>query len=332
MTKTAPAWRRYFTLYLPLAVLIVGVTAEILSAALSDRTRLRHPGEYLLADLRVNRYEATLVLMGDSVTKNVADAYALAPPGTVANLTDNKSMGMVGAYFVLQRYLTENPAPRAILVAGTPEYLSYTPTGFSGDFYITSTFRRQEERDWLSRQAPGLAPATFRPAVFEIESDILAPLAALPKPANRTSTLGERPVLRTGSDLLATASDEPPTGGAPLTARAGSDLTLDPVSERAWSSLCELARRHGIALAVAVAPAPASAVRAWQDTGRLEGLLASISGAGGGACAAVRYHDFNSPTRYPDALFKDDEHLRLPDATAYYAAELSAFMAELRSD
>ena len=103
-------------------------------------------------------------------------------------------MGIVGVYFVLRRYLLKNRAPEAVLIVGTPEYLRYVPEGFLGHYYLASTFREDFEVDWLRENAPSLVPVFWKPAIFSIYDDVIAPLSGIIRSANRKSIFGDEPV------------------------------------------------------------------------------------------------------------------------------------------
>ena len=147
-------WNRFLLLWLPAALLVLGLGAELLARALEPVPLRRQDVDLLLVAIERLKYEATIVLAGDSVTQDVAKTHRLGAPDMVANLTTNKASGVVGLRLLLDRYLARHEPPAHLVIAATPEFLGYEPEGRAAKIYVSSVFRRPEEQALLARFIP----------------------------------------------------------------------------------------------------------------------------------------------------------------------------------
>ena len=125
-----------------------------LARALEPVPLRRQDVDLLLVAIERLKYEATIVLAGDSVTQDVAKTHRLGAPDMVANLTTNKASGVVGLRLLLDRYLARHEPPAHLVIAATPEFLGYEPEGRAAKIYVSSVFRRPEEQALLARFIP----------------------------------------------------------------------------------------------------------------------------------------------------------------------------------
>jgi hypothetical protein len=262
--------------------------------------------------------------MGDSVTKTVVDWHDIGP--SVANLTDNRSSGVIGMKFVLTRYLARNDPPRLIYVAATPESLTYVPED-SFDYYVGSVFKSPDERSWLRKHVPEFGQENPTLAIFDAKQRVAQPLfgaaraLSLPQPATDGLHEVDAVVELEGEQGRFVASSE-------LLGRLDHALELGPTAARAMADLCEDARDSGARLVLAWAPTPESVYEGWRRESRLPTLQSSIATLHDGACAGVEFYDFNLNRNYPDHAFKDPEHLRRPGWAALYGRELRQRISE----
>lgn len=319
-------WTSFLTRRLPIALVILALVAELGAWALRDAPRARHPLDRLVLGLDDGPFEADFVLLGDSVTQDVADTYRLAPNGALANLTTNQASGIAGSYLLLRRYLAENPAPRHVAVVATPEFMGFVPDGATAETYLASVFRRSGEPDILSRFEVDADSGNWTPAILDIDATVLDPLigvaAATPSPV----TGGE-------TDPTLVESVEGPGGNAVGAASIQARVARPPMASAgaapALAALCDLAREVGASLHVAWAPMPETVWRTWREANILAEWRARLAA---GACADARFHDFNTAMAYPDHGFRDSDHLRRPGWTARFGRDLTTWIAARRAE
>jgi len=310
-------------------LLFAGIAAaglfEIAALGLENVQLRRHPMDYLIARLDAHAVNAEVVVMGDSVTKSVVDWYDVGP--SIANLTDNRSSGVIGMKFVLARYLARNVPPKLIYIAATPESLSYVP-GNSFDYYVGSVFKRPDERAWLGRHVPGYGLGNWSPAIFDAKRRVAQPLFVVTLPPPQPATDGHR-------DAAAVDVLEEEQGrfvaAAALEGRLDHGLGLGKTAAKAVADICLTAEKPGAQLVLAWAPTPARVYERWRRKLRLPALQKAIATVHDGACSGVIFHDFNADRSYPDHAFRDPEHLRRPGWAALYARQLRRRISEAAS-
>ena len=319
---------RYFMLA---CVFSVGLF-EIVALGLENVPLQRHPMDRLIVRLDNHVLNADIVVMGDSVTKSVVDWYDLGP--SIANLTDNRSSGVIGMKFLLARYLEGNLWPRLIYIATTPETLTFVPKGVwkdsnvdAFDYFVGSVFTSSSERAWLNRQIPGYDEQEWTLAIFDVKRRLLRPLIAAIK------TLSSIQPAKDGeNDADVIVEQEWRQGrfvkSADLADRRNAALVLNDVAARALADMCLNAARSGVRLVFAWAPTPASVYENWRRESRLSSFQNSITTVYDAACSDAIFYDFNTVQNYPDHAFRDPEHLRRPVWTAIYARQLRLQFSE----
>lgn len=320
------AWTRFLLIFLPCALVGLLGAVELASFLFRESPLSRHPLDRLVLSLRHDVANADIVLMGDSVTQDVAGSYRLGAEGGVANLTTNKASGIVGVYFLLQRYLANNQPPKALVLAATPEFLGYIPEGATGDVYLSSVFTQAGEQEFLSKLGLVDSRAGWMPAILSIDTDLSERVVG---------TLFARPTPLTGqgadidSDL-------------PVETHLGNAVSADQVFGRAEkrpgfnaqaldvvSRICALAAVNEIDLHVVWAPMPASVYSSWRDEGVFARLEEDLKSKTEGQCSTLQVANFNVQNIYPDIAFRDPDHLRRPGWTNFYADELDRYMINL---
>lgn len=318
-------WTSFLTHRLPVALLILAVMVEAAAFALRDAPRARHPLDQLVLGLNQGAFEADFVLLGDSVTQDVADTYRLAPAGALVNLTTNQASGIAGSYLLLRRYLMNNVAPRHVAVIATPEFMGFVPEADTAEIYLTSVFRRPGEAEILATFDVYDEGGVWSPAVLDIDTTVLEPLIGL-------VTAGPSPVSGGVLDPGSVDGLEVPGGNAVGAAAIRSRIARPPAlsdgAAKALSALCELARDSGVSLHIGWAPMPETIWRTWRQAEILSAWQARLAD---GACAGAWFHDFNAASAYADHGFRDPDHLRRPGWTARFGRDLSAWIAETRA-
>lgn len=309
-------WKRFLFVALPLALAGLAALAEGGAWALNGVAPRRHDLDRLVAAIEVARLDAPLVLLGDSVTQDIAKSYRLTEPGRVANLTTNLASGAVGGALLLRRYLDRNAPPRAVVIVATPDYLSFSPAGKTADVYLTSVFRRPEERTQLTALGLEGAAAAPLPVALQLEARLAEPVLALLAPRVTGYSDGDL------DPMAAAAPETPPVlpGVAKDIAARLVETSPTPAARWAFAEICRLAGRHGFAVHVLRAPTP--------DSLRLArpadfAAFAATAAAATAACPQVRVADINAAHDFPDHAFRDGHHLRRPGWSAVYARLLA---------
>ena len=318
-----PTEIRFLALRLPVAALVLALAVELVAWGLSGVGPQRHPLDRTVAALSAGSVTGDTVLMGDSVTQDVAGMFRLADPGTLANLTTNKASGPLGSVLLLRRYLEQTPSVRRVVVAATPEFFTFMPEGETARVYLSTVFTRDEERSVLSAAGLPMQTEDWKPAILDFEARVFDRLSALA--VAQPVLVGDRqpdpalPVEDRGGNAVKEET---------IRTRMKADIPIDPGASFAIESLCALAKERGIALYFVWAPVPDSVYRFWSTAGSLQELQGRLIALGDGACRAVRFYDMNGSRRYPDFAFRDSDHLRRPGWTNVYAMALRDFLAE----
>ena len=312
-------WNRFLLLWLPAALLILGLMAELLARALDPVPLRRQDVDLLVVAIERMESKATIVLGGDSVTQDAAKTYRLGALGMVANLTTNQASGVIGLRLLLDRYLARHEAPYHLVIAATPEFLGYEPEGRAAKVYVSSVFRRPEEQTLLARFIP---PESWRPAALAVQDRLWEPLVSLAAPEPRSWPGGEAEPDQT----VLEPAPAPAGVASQITGRAAKRLGLSPSTQDSLRAICSQALRHNFTLHLLWAPMPESLAvlrRERRDFDALEAALAPVLAD----CPRVERVDINTLASFPDHAFRDADHLRRPGWTARYAFLLKEYLA-----
>lgn len=320
------SWRRFLFLKLPVSVIALALLAEGAALLLRDAPLRRHPLDRLVATVTALQADHRVAVLGDSITQDVFDAYKLDLDGRVANLTANRASGIPGVLLLLRRYTATNRAPAHVVIASTPEFFGFLPRQATAETYLSTVFRRPEERSWLRDRLSDLRPPTWRPAILRVDDQLFLPLvgALMPVPSRLPGGSAEladgRPLERPGGNAISKEI---------ALARADRSLELRPEALRLLAELCQLAASIDARLHILWAPMPASTHDKWADSGALARYRSALEGAVKGDCQPVAFTDFNSPEPYPDYAFRDPDHLRRPGWASRYAIRLRSYLQRL---
>lgn len=99
------------------AILIICSVEYVLESKL-DGLLSNHEVDTLLHDLNSKKYHADYLLIGDSVGRQLSMQYS--QDSRFAMLATNQAIEITGQYFLIKRYMEENPPPRAVIFTSQP--------------------------------------------------------------------------------------------------------------------------------------------------------------------------------------------------------------------
>ena len=314
------SWPRFLFIMLPLALFVLAVVAEGAAMALNGVSPRRHDLDRIVAGLEHVKLDAPIVIAGDSVTQDILKKFEVAPPGKIANLTTNQASGLIGTAFLLRRYLERNAPPRHLVIAATPEFYGYNPGDAAAQVYLTSVFRRADEKAELARLGIG-AHDRWRPAALKIKERLWDKWTGLVAPVATDLPVGDA---RPEPAALESAPTMPHVAAA-IAARARIALGVSSSALRAFALICAASAQYGFSLHLVRAPLPETVLVVRGASDDLNALLRAATAD----CAAVVIDDMNSRQVFPDYAFRDPDHLRRPDWTALYGRLLADYIAKL---
>ncbi len=312
-------WKIFLIFRLPLALLFLIGFIEFAAYSLSTTPKLRHPLDRLVANIDSWPGDSETVLLGDSVTQDVAWTYKLAPRNSLANLTTNQASGLIGSYLLLKRYLKIHNSPRRILIASTPEFFSYSPNPQTAEIYLNTVFEREAEVKELQAAGITVVRDRWKPAILNLENKIFDRIAALmfsKAPSKEKLPISNNLPQQTLADVKPKFLDKY------LALRATSDLKLSKNSKHSIKKLCELSKIHKFQIIFIWAPVPNSVLEIWNGDARLSKLEEHIKIATDELCFDTKFFDINQNVTFPDYAFRDPDHLRRPYWTMLYAKTL----------
>jgi hypothetical protein len=321
------AWQIFFTRRLPLAMLVLALGAEALAFGL-DAVRYRRHDLDLLAlnvDRPVPQPAPRVVLFGDSVTQDILKVYKIGEPGQVANLTTNKASGLVGAYLLLKRYLANNPAPRHVLFASTPEFYTFVPEGETARIYLMSVFRKADEKIFLNAFQGQVEPA-FSPAILNLDQHIGLKLLALMAPRPNGLIMGTAPIMQ----IKAYNNPQNITSflRADIIKRGTSPLLVPSENASLLEKICALAALHGMKLHFYHAPIPQGTAHIWNDNKYLDIFEAQRNEILEKHCAKSAPNINTELQIIPNWGMRDADHLLRYQWTNVYAARLNEILQD----
>src|SRR5579863_5983852 len=165
-------WWKFFCLQLPLALAAIAIVVEGAAFLLSGVTLHRHNVDDLANAVTHDRHPYRVVLLGDSVTHNVAHRFRIGDPGEVADLTTHFLAGLPSSLFLLKRYLESGNHPQHVVLASAPGTFVEPQSKATFTYYVTSVFTLPYEKDFLRRYYGSYVNYSWRPAALSMTTRI----------------------------------------------------------------------------------------------------------------------------------------------------------------
>jgi hypothetical protein len=290
-------WLRFFLLFLPAAFLSFALLTEGVAYELRGIQPFRNSLDTIAVAAERVHGNARWLIFSDSLTQHVLMDFTLGPPDMIANLTTHAGAGMPSMYLLLRRYLSTHAAPKAILLAMSPETYTTIPNEKAGAFWLTPTFLKPDEQAWLSQFYPSAHVSGWIPAAFDLKASVLDPLTGL--------LAGPRDTLITGAEQpdpnMPVEAPLPPTKLSIESdeERAARHLELT-TSRDVLTDICYLARQNGIAVHLILVPLPAAVHKAWEERGDLARLNQQVTDLLTKQCGQFFLYDMSKVIQIPN--------------------------------
>jgi hypothetical protein len=317
-------WPQFFALRFPLAMLVIAAIAEALAAALSGVTPHRHNVDDLANAVLHDQHPYRVVLLGDSVTHNVAHKYRIGDVNEVADLTTHAKAGLASSLFLLKRYVESGHHPQHVVLAISRQVLVYRIDSDTFDYYLTSVFREPYEREFLQKNYPKYVDYSWRPAALSMTTRIGEPLFSLLRhPGDDIYTA---PAAATPHPVLDRFPDTPET--AEFRDRVEAPEELLPEVRAVLAEMGALAQQHQFQLHVFWAPLELHLRAALLANGKLQHVDAQLAALFAAGHAQVSIEDSSTQLAYP--YFDHDLiHIRGEGWEQAFANQLTALVQGL---
>ncbi len=315
-------WTRFFLQRLPLSALFLALIAEALAAALGGVTLHRHNVDDLANAVLHDGRSYPVVLLGDSVTHNVAHKYRIGEPGEVADLTTHAFAGLPSSLFLLKRYLESGHRPRHVVIAASRGVFTYPMDKSMFEYYVGSVFTRPDEKAFLRSNYPGYVDYSWRPAALSVTTRIWEPLfSLLRRPGNDIWIAPETPAASPVLDEFRDSSiDE-----ALFTSKVEESDVVRPEAQAIMREFCALSRQYGFTLHLVWAPMQARLWDALDQRGKLQEIDGQLQRLFAESGTEVTVDDAESRHRYP-YFDRGLIHIRGLGWEQLYAVDLSAYV------
>ena len=99
-----------------LGTLALVVVLEMVAANTLPSQQFNHLVDRILFEIRTKPQPAEVLILGDSVGRQISLGLARAEPNRIKTFASNASLETVGQYFLFRRYLESNPPPRDLVL------------------------------------------------------------------------------------------------------------------------------------------------------------------------------------------------------------------------
>jgi hypothetical protein len=320
------SWKQFMFMKLPIAALAMTAAVQLVAFGLSDVPMWRNRDDEIALATFQDPARYRILLLGDSVTSMATGRFSLGAPGDVANISTNGRVGLHGALFEVQRYLSTHPSPDHVVLAYAPVVYSTWKDQRLLRYTLWRVYNRPEERDFLRTYFPTMGDRDWLPAIMDLQERVGEPFLSLLVQRNRL------PHMNNGS---LTANPDAPAGMADRPEAAEDkvfstllETSVSATTVEALKRLCSLARKHGFQIDAVWPPLP----------DKLEGMLMSNGALAAeearvraimeeGHCDFAGFTDFNQIRHYPSSSFRNDLiHLFDYGWEQRYTADLIKYM------
>jgi hypothetical protein len=260
-------WQKFFLFRFPAAVIAVALAVEAAAAVLGGVTLHRHSVDDLANAVTHDAHSYPVVLLGDSVTNNVALKYRIGDPGKVADLATHAQAGLPSSLFLLKRYLENGHRPRHVVLAASRDVFVLPIDKPTFTRYVTSVFTLPYERQFLARYYSAYVDYSWRPAALSMDTKLAEPLISLLRhPGNQIWAAPEGPSPNPRLEVFAQDTQSAEVFQNRLN---GPDIVL-PEAAAVLAAMCNLSRQYGFELHMVWPPMQARLRSGLQASGKLQ--------------------------------------------------------------
>jgi hypothetical protein len=315
-------WKAFFGIKLPIALLLFAGVIECASYLLSGVTLHRHNVDDLANAVLHDDHPYKVVLLGDSITHNVAHKYRIGDPDEVAALTTHAFAGLPSSLFLLKRYLESNHRPVHVVIAASREVFTNPIEKGTFNYYVTSVFTWPYERAFLSQHYADNVDYRWKPAALSITTKVGEPLFSL---------------LRRPGDQIWSAPDVPPANpsreqypgdvadSGVFREKLGAPSTLTPEARAILIEFCSLSRQYRFQLHLIWAPIEPGLRDAMAQEGRLRTIDDQVKSIAAQAQVQMSIDDASDQQAYP-FFDRDMIHIKGLGWEQTYALQLSSYI------
>lgn len=277
-------------------MLAVALVVEAAAWSLRGVTLHRHNVDDLANAVMHDTHPYTVVLLGDSVTHNVAHKYRIGNADEVADMTTHAFAGLPSSLLLLQRYLESGHRPQHVVMAVSRGiFVQPMDKGMFG-YYVSSVFTHADEREFLGKYYADYVDYKWRPAALSAMTRIGEPLFSLlrhpgdaiwaaPDSPSPKPVLDEFQGDREEEDIFNTRLKEP--------------TTIRPEARAVLEGICGLSKRYGFHLHLLWAPLQSRLHAELKANGSLQRIDAQLPAIFAECQALVSIDDTSATVEYP---------------------------------
>lgn len=324
--------KKKINLKIIVSILIVVIFYQFLSLILSNAPLSRHPVDKLVYNLEHSDEISKYVILGDSITRDVLNRYK-GNDKKIINLTVDEPAGVLGSYFLLNRYLHKNNLEseiKHVFFAGTPEFFINLQKGHSlrNELYLNTIFKNENEVKLLNKL--NILPKSYNKIekiknYFNFNKNILQPIYGLLKNDKNT-------ILTNGYNIdnekIIRYSEQNLIGQKILDKRSNVDFFISKEDIFVLNKLCELSNNYKFKLHIILAPTQSSVYKNWKNNGKIQKLINIFTKNNLLTCESLLFVDLNNIKSFPDYAFRDKYHLKILNWSKLYVKILYGYIDE----
>jgi hypothetical protein len=321
-------WSKFFLVRLPLAILVVAAVAQAMAWMLAGVTLHRHNVDDLANAVMYDERPYRVVLLGDSVTHNVAHKYRIGDPDEVADLTTHAFAGLPSSLFLLKRYLEKGHRPQHAVLAVSRGVFTIPLDKGMFNYYIGSVFKLPYERSFLAKNYYSYLTHGWRPAALSVTTSIGEPLFSLiRRPGNDIWRAPETPLANPSLEQFLNDPDDAAVFQNYLDASA----TIRPESREVIEEMCRLSQQYGFSLHLVWAPVETRLLNALKANGTVQSINRQLAEIFKQSHTQVAVDDTDDQREY---LYFDSGlmHIRGLGWEQTYANQLTAYIHHFEGD
>jgi hypothetical protein len=321
MTGTGQ-WQKFFLWRLPAAAIGIALLIEGAGHLLGGVTLHRHSIDDLANAVTHDEHAYPVVLLGDSVTNNVALKYRIGDPGVVADLATHAQAGLPSSLFLLERYLRSGHRPRHVILAASRDVYVVPIDKPTFKRYVTSVFTLPYERDFLTRYYPDYVDYRWRPAALSMDTRLVEPLISLARrPGNEIWVAPTAPAPNPQLERFSDEAEDP----AVFKMKLASPDIVRPEARAILGEMCRLSRQYGFELHLVWPPMQAQLHERLQARGSLQRINTQLADIARESHTTMSIDDSGAEREYP---YFDGGLLHIKGAgwEQLYALQLGAYV------